>query len=96
MPEKLHAISSQSLPDFSPVDSQEKVMVLVDQGIFLMPLELGGTDTSFNTLYVPPDITDIRRDIDSNIVSPLAKAGKVTEYVATPEYQDASIVPIAI
>lgn len=89
MLEKPHAKSPQSLPDFSPVNSQEKVMALAVQGvlvkILLMPLKLGGIDTAFNTLYVPPDISDIKMKIDNNIVVPLAKTGKITEYVAMPE-----------
>ena len=100
MSEKPQEKSPQSGPDFSHVDSQEKAVDLFIQGklekIFLMPLELGGSDTSINTLYVPPGVSSIKAGIDNNIVVPLAKVGKITEYAAIPEYQDSSFVPIAI
>ena len=87
-------------PDFSTVDSRAKAMELLEQGdlekLFLMPLAFGGTDNPLNTLYVPVGVADIKADIDTNVIGALAAEGKITKYMASPEYQGRSFIPIAI
>ena len=87
-------------PDFSGVDSREKAEALFRRGdlekLFLMPLEFGGHDHPVNTVYVPVGIAEIKADIDSNVIGPLAAEGKVTTYTAKPEYQGKSVIPVAI
>ena len=87
-------------PDFSHVDSREKVEELHKQGqlekLYLMPLEFGGVDFPANVVYVPPGITDIKEGIDKNVIAPLVANGTIRHYSATPEYEGKSFVPIAI
>jgi len=87
-------------PDFSKIDSQKKAIKLVSKGelekCFLLPIEIGGQDIPQNYVFVPIGFSKIKSDIDNNIVAPLAKEGKITEYSATPIYQGKSFIPIAI
>jgi hypothetical protein len=87
-------------PDFSDIDSLEKAEALFCRGdlekLFLMPLQFGGEDNPFNTLYVPVGLAEVKAGIDTNIIGPLAADGKITKYTATPEYQGKSFIPIAI
>ncbi|MBX3401203.1 MAG: hypothetical protein KF873_20920 [Gemmataceae bacterium] len=87
-------------PDFSNIDSRAKAEELFRRGdlekVFLMPLEFGGEDIPQNTLYVPVGMANVKADIDNNIIGPMAAAGKITKYTATPEYQGNSFIPIAI
>jgi hypothetical protein len=41
-------------------------------------------------------IADVKRGIDENVVAPLAREGRVTRYVATPQYEGDSFIPTAI
>ena len=87
-------------PDFSDVDSLAKARELAEQGrlerMFLMPPEFGGHDIPPNVVYVPPGMAAVKSGIDENVVGPLAREGKVTRYIATPEYQGRSFIPIAV
>lgn len=87
-------------PDFSAIDSQEKVEELFRQGVlgkaYLMPLEFGGQDFPPNWVFVPAFAAQLKAHNDMNIVMPLVQVGKVKHYDATPEYQGNSFVPIAI
>lgn len=87
-------------PDFSAVDSVAKADAMARRGelekLFLMPLEFGGTNNPLNTLYVPVGTAGIKSGIDNNVIGPLADAGKVSKYQASPEYQGKSVIPIAV
>lgn len=87
-------------PDFSGIDSQDKVQELFRRGdlekMFLRPLEFGGEDNPINTLYVPVGVVAMKSRIDNNVIGPLASEGKVTQYKATLEYQGNSLIPTAI
>lgn len=87
-------------PDFSQVDSLAKALQLAGEGmlekLYLMPLEFGGADIPQNVVYVPVGMAAEKARIDFEIVRPLIKQGKVTEYTAAPEYQGTSFIPIAV
>lgn len=92
--------SAPNGPDFSTIDSEAKAQELFRRGdlekLFLLPLEFGGQEVPENVSYVPIGVAATKRGIDMNIISPLVEDGKVTQYSATPEYQDNSFIPIAI
>ena len=94
------ATPSPNGPDFSGIDSQAKAEERYKQGdlekLFLMPLEFGGQDIALNILYIPIGVADVKTGIDPNVIGPLASEGRITKYTATPEYQGASFIPIAI
>jgi len=87
-------------PDYSEVDTNEKVQRLVASGelvpLLLLPEAFGGTPIRENTIYVPPYAAELKRDFDQNVIMPLAAERKVTHYRADPEYSGRSRVPIAI
>ncbi len=87
-------------PDYSAVDSLDKVQRLVAAGelvpLLLLPEDFGGQAIKENTVYVPPFAADMKEGADRNIIGPLAAEGKVTRYRAEPEYAGTSFVPIAI
>jgi hypothetical protein len=87
-------------PDFSHVDSLEKAAAMFRKGklekLYLIPLEFGGPDSENNVVYVPLGLNEVKRGIDVNVIGPLVKKEKVTQYRAEPEYQGESFVPIAI
>lgn len=87
-------------PDYSHVDSKEKVEELVTRGelapLYLLPAEFGGTDDVHNVVYVPPFVVELKRRTDMNVIRPLIEAGNVTRYQAAPRYEGASFVPSAI
>ena len=91
---------AQNGPDFSDINSKEKAEARLQSGelekLLLMPAEFGGIDDPRNVCYVPRGFAIIKKDIDTNIIKPLIESDKVTEYLATPEYQGKSFVPIAI
>ena len=62
----------------------------------MCPPCFGGQDNRLNTLYVPIGTAEIKARIDTNTIAVLAAEGKVTRYKAKPEYQDKSVVPIAV
>lgn len=90
----------QEGPDFSSIDSSQKVQELFSRGelekLLLLPVEFGGEEIPQNTVYVPLGIAEIKLGMDNNIIGPLVSQGNITRYKATPEYQGRSFVPIAI
>jgi hypothetical protein len=87
-------------PDFSQVDSWEKVEELVSRGeltpVHLLPPEFGGEDVPENVVYVPPFVVEVKHGTDMNIIRPLIEDGSVREYVAAPRYEGSSHVPSSI
>lgn len=87
-------------PDFSDVDSREKAIQLVKEGVleplYLMPHEFGGPDDPRNVVYVPVGIAEVKRGTDLNIIAPLVESGDIENYAATPEYRGRSFVPMAV
>ncbi|WP_340062972.1 hypothetical protein [Ascidiimonas aurantiaca] len=83
-------------PDFSDIDSIEKVIELYEKGelfkIYMMPLEFGGGDSAENTLYVPEFVQKFKKQYDK-IVEDLLLDGKKLSFEATPEYKGRSFVP---
>lgn len=79
-----------SRPDYSEVNTNEKVQRLVASGelvpLLLLPEAFGGTPIRENTTYVPPYAAELKRDFDQNVIMPLAAERKVTHYRADPEY----------
>ena len=87
-------------PDFSAVDSREKVQALVDRGelvpMLLLPEAFGGEAIPPNILHVPPFAADLKASTDANVIAPLAASGKLSRYKVEPEYEGNSFVPIAV
>lgn len=88
-------------PDFSEVTSQAQAAELAQAGqlepLLLLPAIFGGqSGVPENIVYVPVGLAEIKRNIDENVIAPLAWEGTVTRYVATPEYTGRSFIPIAI
>jgi hypothetical protein len=88
-------------PDFSHVTSQASAEELARAGqlekLLLLPTMFGGQpDLPQNFVYVPIGLAEIKRNIDENIIAPLARQGTITRYAATPEYAGDSFIPIAI
>jgi hypothetical protein len=87
-------------PDYSQVNSNDEVQRLAARRelvpLLLLPEAFGGEAISENTVYVPPFAAELKRDFDQNIIAPLAAEGKVTRYIAEPEYSGTSFVPVAI
>lgn len=87
-------------PDYSAVDSREKVQVLVDKGdlvpLLLLPEAFGGQPIAPNTIHVPAFAADIKASTDMNVIAPMAAAGKLSRYTAEPEYEGNSFVPVSI
>ena len=87
-------------PDYSAVDSREKVQALVDSGdlvpMLLLPEAFGGQPIAPNTIHVPAFAADIKASTDMNVIAPMAAAGKLSRYSAEPEYEGSSFVPVSI
>jgi hypothetical protein len=87
-------------PDYSEVDSREKVQRMADEGVLvklhLLPPEFGGDDAPPNIVYVPPFVAELKRGMEANTIMPLAQDRKITRYAASPKYQGRSFVPNAI
>jgi hypothetical protein len=87
-------------PDFSHIDSVEKAEQLVNRGelarLHLLPPEFGGADDPRNLVYVPPFVVELKQQTDANVIAPLVREGRVRSYVATPQYEGASFVPVSI
>jgi hypothetical protein len=92
--------SGRDGPNFSEIDTPEKVRRLVAEGILervlLLPAEFGGENVEPNIAHVPVGLAEIKADTDRNVILPLAKQGTVTRYVATPTYTGRSHVPTSI
>lgn len=83
-------------PDFSDVDSKEKILALVAQGklerVHLFPLQVGGKDIELNVVYLPLGFKDIKAKIDGTIFR-MAQDGLVSKLTVEPEYKGKSFVP---
>jgi len=87
-------------PDLAAVDSLAKAVKLERRGElekwYLMPLELGGHEVPENAVYVPIGLASVKERIDSDVIAPLAAAGKLSNYLAQPKYLGDSVIPISI
>lgn len=87
-------------PDFSQVDSFDKAEKLHARGelhkLLLLPAEFGGEDFAGNVVYVPAFAVAVKAGIDLNTIMPLAQAGQISRYAATPQYEGKSVVPCSI
>ena len=87
-------------PDFSQVDSLEKALALVGEGVLepllLRPIEFGGSETQENCLYVPVGFAALKHSHDMNVIGPLVQKGLVRQYAARPSYEGKSFVPNSI
>jgi len=79
---------------------KKKAQALAQRGelvrILMMPAALGGQDFEPNAIYVPRFAADLKHSVDTNIVLPLARDGKISRYEASPRYEGDSFVPVAI
>jgi hypothetical protein len=86
-------------PDFSDVDSKDKVMALAAQGklerVLLFPLQVGGKDVEMNVVYLPVGFKDVKSRIDGTILR-MAQDGLVSKLTVDPEYKGKSFVPSRI
>lgn len=87
-------------PDFSALDSREKVQAAAGIGLLvpmlLMPEEFGGTTAEINIVYAPAWAAAQKQQIDLGIVMPLAQQGNITQYAAEPRYKGNSFVPSSV
>jgi hypothetical protein len=87
-------------PDFSPINSREKVEAAAQAGdlvpMLLMPAEFGGPEGGPNVVFVPSWAAQQKQRIDMGTVLPLAQQGKIKQYSAKPSYKGDSFVPSAI
>ena len=87
-------------PNFSSVNSRAKAEQLWQSGelqrTLLLPAEFGGEDIPPNVVYIPAFAVEMKSRIDVKVIKPLIADKKVTRYVASPEYEGDSFVPIAI
>lgn len=87
-------------PDYSNIISLEAAQKLAERGelvpLLLLPEQFGGTGVQENIVYVPSFAAELKNSTDQNVVAPLANEGKITRYLAEPEYFGASFIPIAI
>ncbi len=83
-------------PNFSKVDTTEKVIELEKKGIlsplYLMPLKFNGEASERNRLFVPPFAVELKDRCD-HIVETLFVRNKVNGYSCTPTYKGKSFVP---
>jgi hypothetical protein len=95
----LSKLFGKRTPDFSAVDSNEKVQTLFIEGklekLHLFPLDYGGKDIPLNVVFVPPGIGQIKSQIDAS-VGKLVAEGLVSNYEAKPEYKGSSFIPSKI
>ena len=88
--------TTQSVSDYSTIDSNEKAQKLFARGqlvkLYLMPLDFGGQDIPMNTLFVPEFANNQKELFDSKIYDML-ESGLKLGYSASPEYNGNSFVP---
>jgi hypothetical protein len=86
-------------PDFSGVDSREKVQALFKEGklekAYLFPLELGGQDVEANIVYLPIGLGDMKKKLDGT-VKKFADDGLITKLTVEPVYKGKSFIPSKI
>ncbi|MFM6905550.1 MAG: hypothetical protein ACKOUU_05740 [Acinetobacter tjernbergiae] len=89
-----------SIPDFSSLNSREKVDLATRNGdlvpMLLMPKEFGGLEGGLNIVFVPSWAAQQKQRIDINTILPLAQEGKIRQYSANPSYKGDSFVPSVI
>jgi hypothetical protein len=87
-------------PDFSALDSREKVQAAAADGrlvpMLLMPEVFGGPAVGVNVVFVPPWVAEQKQRIDVGTLMPLAQQGKFTKYSAEPRYKGSSFVPSSV
>ncbi len=87
-------------PDFSALDSREKVQAAAADGrlvpMLLMPAEFGGPAEGMNVVFVPEWAAEQKQRIDLGTVMSLAQQGKFTKYAAKPRYKGSSFVPSSV
>lgn len=87
-------------PDFSALDSQEKVEAAARRGdlfpMLLMPEVFGGPSGGPNVVFVPAWAAEKKHRLDMETIVPLAQAGKISRYSAQPAYKGSSFVPASI
>ncbi len=87
-------------PDFTHLDSREKVAAAFDAGeleqLYLLPPEFGGDDDPRNIIYVPVGVAEQKHHIDMNVIGAALEEASVSRYSASPTYQGASRIPNAI
>jgi hypothetical protein len=86
-------------PDFSNVDSREKVQALYKEGklekAYLFPLELGGHDAEANIVYLPIGLGQMKKQLDGT-VKRFAEEGLITKLTVEPVYKGKSFIPSKI
>ena len=91
--------NAENVPDYSHVDSQEKVIQLAQDGllfkILLFPEELGGQDVPPNIVYVPAGIPEIKGKLTGTLLK-FAQDGLIDNLQVNPEYKGSSFVPSKI
>jgi hypothetical protein len=60
----------------------------------LLPSELGGQDRPENVVYIPPHISEIKKDSTAELLS--AVRGGMNDVAVVPEYRGVSFVPAKI
>lgn len=87
-------------PDFSALNSREKVEAAAQQGelvpMLLMPEEFGGDPVGLNLVFVPAWVAEQKQRIDMGTILPLAQEEKISKYSAEPAYKGDSFVPSSI
>ena len=87
-------------PDFSALNSREKVEAAASQGdlvpMLLLPEEFGGHPGEPNIVFVPAWAAEHKQTIDMGTILPLGESGKISKYSAKPAYKGDSFVPSAI
>lgn len=86
-------------PDFSNVDSREKVQALYKEGklekAYLFPLELDGHDAEANIVYLPIGLGQMKKQLDGT-VKRFAEEGLITKLTVEPVYKGKSFIPSKI
>jgi len=86
-------------PDFTGIDSHEKVEELVRKGLlvplYCMPLRFGGAESAENRVYAPAAVVALKDRFDDRVEELLVK-GEVNGYSCEPQYRDKSFVPCAV
>lgn len=83
-------------PGFVEIDSNEKVMELVNNGVlqplYMMPLRFDGKESVRNRIFAPPVIVELKERYD-DMIEQLHRQDKVSSYSCIPEYRGKSTIP---
>jgi hypothetical protein len=97
MPESLKMPSAAELR--KRASSREAAEELAREGllerVLLVPVELGGVDSSLNMIYLPKGAAAYKRQIDE-FIGGLVAEGKITKYYANVKHDDTSFIPSKI